>query len=129
MSLADKTKLDALPTNEELQTALNAKGDALACDITAAGYEIDLKSGNTSLSQVYIPFATAQADGLMSASDYAKLAALPTNAALTAALNGKQDTLTFDSVPTQGSENPVTSGGLYNVLGDIESILDNILGN
>lgn len=129
MSLADKTKLDALPTNSELQTALDAKGGTLAGGLSAPGYEIELKSGNTTLSAVYVPYANAQTDGLMSASDYAKLAALPTNAALTAALNGKQDTLTFDSVPTQGSENPVTSGGLYNVLGDIESILDNILGN
>jgi hypothetical protein len=28
----------------------------------------------------------------------------------------KQDVLTFDSVPTQGSSNPVTSGGVYNAL-------------
>lgn len=129
MSAADKSKLDALPTNSDLQTALNAKGGTLAGDMTAAGYEIDLKSGNTSLSQVYVPFATAQADGLMSASDYTKLAALPTDAELTTALNGKQDTLTWDTEPTQNSTNPVTSGGLYNVLGDIESVLDNILGN
>ena len=26
---------------------------------------------------------------------------------------GKQDKLTFDTTPTQGSRNPVTSGGLY----------------
>ena len=29
------------------------------------------------------------------------------------ALNSKQDTLTFDTTPTSGSTNPVTSGGLY----------------
>lgn len=29
-------------------------------------------------------------------------------------LSGKQDTLTFDAVPTQGSTNPVMSGGVYN---------------
>lgn len=80
MSLADKTKLDTLPTNTDLQTALNAKGGTLAGDMTAAGYEIDLKSGNTSLSQVYVPFATAQADGLMSAADYSKLAGIATGA-------------------------------------------------
>lgn len=28
-------------------------------------------------------------------------------------LAGKQNTLTFDTVPTQGSSNPVTSGGIY----------------
>ena len=30
--------------------------------------------------------------------------------------DGKQDPLTFDSVPTQNSTNPVTSGGLYTVI-------------
>lgn len=29
----------------------------------------------------------------------------------------KQDKLTFDSTPTSGSANPVTSGGVYNALG------------
>ena len=33
------------------------------------------------------------------------------------ALQNKQDELTFDQVPTQGSNNPVRSGGLYNSLG------------
>lgn len=32
---------------------------------------------------------------------------------LQSALNAKQNTLTFDSAPTSGSNNPVTSGGLY----------------
>ena len=48
------------------------------------------------------------------------------------ALNGKQDNLTFDSTPTQGSTNPVTSGGIVtyvtDVVGDINSVLDTING-
>ena len=35
------------------------------------------------------------------------------------ALAGKQPTLTFDTIPTEGSENPVTSGGLYTALGEM----------
>ena len=42
----------------------------------------------------------------------AKLAALPTNDELTLLLGGKQDVLTFDNVPTEGSNNPVKSGGV-----------------
>lgn len=38
-------------------------------------------------------------------------------------LNGKQGTLTFDSTPTAGSTNPVTSGGVYTA---IQNALDNI---
>lgn len=107
----------------------NSVGDSLSADYTAGGLDIELKCGNTMLSYVSIPFADAQESGLMTSSDYSKLAALPTNADLTTALNGKQATLTWDTVPTQGSNNPVTSGGLYVVLGDIESVLDNINGD
>ena len=32
------------------------------------------------------------------------------------ALAGKQNTLTFDNVPTQNSDNPVKSGGVYSAL-------------
>ena len=35
------------------------------------------------------------------------------------ALGTKQDTLTFDAAPTAESTNPVTSGGLYNTIGDL----------
>lgn len=35
---------------------------------------------------------------------------------LSTALAGKQNTLTFDTTPTSGSQNPVTSGGIYSAL-------------
>lgn len=35
-------------------------------------------------------------------------------------LEGKQDTLTFDNVPTKGSNNPVKSGGVYQAIQDID---------
>lgn len=41
--------------------------------------------------------------------------------------DGKQDALTFDSTPTQGSTNPVTSGGVYAVIGDVESLLTTLI--
>lgn len=37
-------------------------------------------------------------------------------ATMNQALSGKQDNLTFDSTPTSGSTNPVTSGGVYTSL-------------
>jgi len=42
---------------------------------------------------------------------------LATTAFVQTAISGKQNTLTFDSEPTSGSSNPVTSGGLYTTLG------------
>ena len=45
-----------------------------------------------------------------------KLGDLPTNTELIAALATKQGVLTFDSTPTQGSQNPVTSEGIANAI-------------
>lgn len=39
------------------------------------------------------------------------------------ALNAKQDALTFDSTPTDGSTNPVTSGGIASELSDLTDAL------
>lgn len=43
---------------------------------------------------------------------HALIEGLVSNAALEAALQGKQDTLTFDAFPTRNSTNPVTSDGI-----------------
>ena len=42
-----------------------------------------------------------------------KLYPLPTAASLNTSLSNKQDNLTFDNVPTDGSNNPVKSDGVY----------------
>ena len=39
-------------------------------------------------------------------------------------LDGKQDVLTFDSTPTAGSDNPVTSDGIYKAIGSGTGVLD-----
>ena len=51
------------------------------------------------------------------------------NAIITAALAGKQDTLTFDDVPTDGSNNPVKSGGVKSAIDAVESGLNNANSN
>lgn len=43
---------------------------------------------------------------------------------LETSINGKQDTLTFDSEPTENSTNPVTSGGIYNAMQGVSSIFE-----
>ena len=42
----------------------------------------------------------------------------PERSAIAQAIAGKQDTLTFDTVPTEDSENPVTSGGIFTLFSD-----------
>ena len=44
------------------------------------------------------------------------------------ALAGKQDTLTFDNIPTSGSNNPVKSGGVYSALLGKVSPSDLVIG-
>ena len=60
-------------------------------------------------------FTAAQWDAINSGitSGLVKLSDLPTLAQLTVCLNGKQNTLTFDQAPTEGSSNPVTSAGIF----------------
>lgn len=41
---------------------------------------------------------------------------IPTTEAVSAALSKKQGTITFDSAPENGSDNPVTSGGIFTAL-------------
>lgn len=42
------------------------------------------------------------------------------NKVITAALDAKQNTLTFDTTPTANSTNPVTSGGLKTALDELD---------
>lgn len=44
-------------------------------------------------------------------------------------LDGKQDVLTFDNVPTEGSDNPVTSDGLYKTIDDSEHVVSSALND
>ena len=43
--------------------------------------------------------------------------------------SGKQDALTFDTVPTENSSNPVTSGGLYTVITNNEFVVSSALND
>lgn len=45
------------------------------------------------------------------------------NTTVAATLDGKQDVLTFDTTPRQDSSNPITSGGVYSAIGNIQSTL------
>ena len=47
-------------------------------------------------------------------------------AALNALRSGKQNQLTFDSTPTEGSSNPVTSGGVADAVAEIDGEVSNL---
>jgi hypothetical protein len=81
---------------------------------TAWAYEYTLNNSGFTAAQ-WAALNSGITSGLV-----AKLSALPTNDALTLALAGKQDVLTFDNEPTSGSNNPVKSGGVYDAI-DVEA--------
>ena len=117
----------------------NVYDEYINTDGTSAGWEL---IGNTQIDlSVYVTFTDLEAlldDYVLAAdltttlADYALAVDLTTvaNAVTTilngtdidnfadveTALDGKQDTLTFDNVPTENSTNPVKSGGIYSAL-------------
>lgn len=53
---------------------------------------------------------------------------LITETGLTTALQGKQDTLTFDDTPTEDSSNPVTSDGIKDAIDDTAADIYEVMG-
>lgn len=107
-----------VPTSSETPTEIK-EVDRYKFNGTAWSFEYKLNNSG---------FTTAQWAAINSgitSGDVTKLAALPTNTQLTTLLNGKQDTLTFDSVPTEGSNNPVKSGGVYSAIDDEKTAREN----
>lgn len=79
---------------------------------TVWGYEYDLNTSG---------FTAAQWAAINSGITLAlvgKLIGLPTSSELQALLGQKQNTLTFDNVPTAGSANPVKSDGVHTAIND-----------
>ena len=91
-------------------TTRTVNGKALSGDISLSASDVGaLASGGTAAK------ATADASGNNIVNTYA------TKAELTNGLAGKQNSLTFDSAPTSGSSNPVTSGGVYSAINTIDN--------
>lgn len=140
-ALAGKANANAVYTKTEVDEALAEKADVT--DIPTKTSDLQNDSGfvtGQEVSQTYETKsdATAKETALQTAINTKQdtindLATIRGGAAAGAtavqpsqmqtALAGKQDALTFDTTPTQGSSNPVTSGGIYNVIGDIETLL------
>lgn len=98
-----------IPTADATPTQI-AKIEKYKYNGTAWAFEYELNNSGFTASQwaAINSGATLELIG--------KLQALPTNAELTTLLAGKQNVLTFDNVPTQNSDNPVKSGGIYSAI-------------
>ena len=103
-----------IPTSADTPTEIRVT-ERYKFNGTAWAYEYDLNNSG---------FTAAQWAAINSGITLAlvtKLGALPTASELAQALNGKQNTLTFDSAPVSGSQNPVYSGGLYTLFAAIDA--------
>lgn len=105
-----KTNVIYLVPKSPSQTS-NVKDEYINLDGTTAGWE---KIGDTEID--LSDYVTTQA--LNTA-----LADYTTTDDLTTLLAAKQDTLTFDDVPTENSNNPVKSGGVYSANQNIYEVM------
>lgn len=103
-----------------IATADAAKIAAAAAQTTADG----LKATTESIAST-ANTAAAAAD----AAKIAAAAAQTTADAAKTAVAGKQDALTFDDTPRAGSENPVTSGGIFAAIAAVETGSSSALDN
>jgi hypothetical protein len=95
-----------VPTSDETPSQI-LKVERYKFNGTAWAFEYELNNSGFSSAQ-WAALNSGITSGLVG-----KLNALPTNDELTLALAGKQDVLTFDNTPTENSNNPVKSGGVY----------------
>ena len=95
-----------VPTSDETPSQI-LKVERYKFNGTAWAFEYELNNSGFTSAQ-WAALNSGITSGLVG-----KLNALPTNDELTLALAGKQDVLTFDNTPTENSNNPVKSGGVY----------------
>ena len=103
-----------IPTSAETPSLI-AKVERYKFNGTAWAFEYAINNSGFTAEQ-WAALNSGITSGLV-----AKLGALPTASELSALLVGKQDVLTFDNTPTEGSINPVKSGGVYDAIGDESS--------
>ena len=82
--------------NSPTQTLANVHAKTFTGDLSGTAEKAVYDTNGASITSTYLSKADAS-------STYATKSAL----------DSKQDTLTFDSVPTENSTNPITSGGVY----------------
>lgn len=103
---AGRVKPDGTTTSVDSTGAMSVIGKQ---DTLVSGTNIKTINGSSVLGSGDLPVTAQAAWGSITGT-------LSNQADLQNALNAKQGTLTFDSTPTSGSSNPVTSGGIYTAL-------------
>lgn len=100
----EKAKLAGIEAGAQVNTVTGVKG----------GSESSYRTGNVNITKANIGLGNVD-----NTSDANK----PISDATAAALANKQDVLTFDNVPTENSANPVKSGGVYDGLEELKTMI------
>ena len=100
----EKTKLAGIAEGAQVNTITGVKGDS----------ESSYRTGNVNITKANVGLGNVD-----NTSDANK----PISTAVQTALNGKQNTLTFDNVPVANSANPVKSGGIYSAIDDVRNLI------
>lgn len=96
---------------QQASTNLSSKQDKLTSNNAGTGISITETGGVVKINNTQNSATWGNVTGTLS-----------NQTDLQTALDGKQATLTFDNTPTSGSNNPVTSGGVYTALQNIEVV-------
>ena len=124
-----KAKVDAIPENPQYTDTTYTAGTGISISdqnvISATG------GGGSADAVLYTEqrlTAAQQTQARANIDAYSATDAAAAAQQVAAALASKQDELTFDQTPTAGSDNPVTSGGVYDAIPTATSDLTNDSG-
>lgn len=113
----DLTTLNGIVSQKADKTELNTQIGNVTAELATKANTADVNNLLAAKANVASPVFTGRPQAPTAAKGTATLQ-LATTAFVQNAIDDKQDTLTFDAAPTQGSTNPVTSGGVYTALED-----------
>lgn len=126
---AAKAKVDAIPANPQYTDTTYTAGTGISISdqnvISATGGG---GSANAVLYTEQSLTAAQQTQARANIDAYSATDAAAAAQQVAAAIASKQDELTFDQTPTAGSDNPVTSGGVYDAIPTATSDLTNDSG-
>lgn len=113
----DLTTLNGIVSQKADKTELNTQIGNVTAELATKANTADVNNLLAAKANVASPVFTGRPQAPTAAKGTATLQ-LATTAFVQNAIDDKQDTLTFDAAPTQGSTNPVTSGGVYTAVED-----------
>lgn len=108
----DLTTLNGIVNQKADKTELNAQIGNVTAELATKANTADVNNLLAAKANIASPVFTGRPQAPTAPKGTATLQ-LATTAFVQNAIDDKEDKLTFDQTPTQGSTNPVTSGGVY----------------